>query len=69
MSEVKQGTLLLGDIIEAKNPPKILLPQHFKLTICQLFSEKIQIVKPCPTKIWQPWYAIFGNPENQNLYS
>ena len=48
-----------------KNPPWNLILWWCKLAICLTSCSEIGFGQLRPSEIWQPWHAIFGNPENQ----
>ena len=48
-----------------KNPPWNPILWWCKLAICLTSWSKIGFGELRPSEIWQPWHAIFGNPENQ----
>ena len=48
-----------------QNPPGNPIALCFKLAINLTSCNKFEFVALHPSEIWQPWYANFGNPENQ----
>ena len=50
-------------------PQKNLNAWWFKLMVCPSSAINFEIVSLSLLEIWQPWYAIFGNPEIQQMVS
>ena len=50
---------------DLKNLTRILILWYSKLSIYPTSCGKIEFGSLHPSKIWQPWYTNFGNPENK----